>query len=88
MELRRLEHVYITFFAVYGHFSEKAFSISSNKGTFSKKTTEWKLTNDITVNLFAEKEGYITVNATFLNKSTFLLKTNPNVVHIVMVAAE
>jgi len=88
MELKRLEHVYVTYYAVYRKFSEKAFSISSNKGTFSKKTSEWKLTNDITINLFAEKEGYATINATFLNKSTYLLKTNTNVVHIIMVPAE
>ena len=88
MELKRLEHAYITYYAVYGNFSEKVFTISSLKGTFSKKTTGWSLTNDITINLFAEKEGYVTVNATFINKSTYLLESNTNVVHIIMVAAE
>jgi hypothetical protein len=88
MELKRLEHAYITYYAVCRNSSEKVFTISSAKGTFSKKTSGWKMTNDIIINLFAEKEGYITVNATFLNKSTYLLESNTNFVHIIMVAAE
>lgn len=86
MELQRLQHVYVTYYAVYRSFAEKAFAISSFNGTFSKGTRPWQLTNDITINLIAEREGYVTVNATFPNKSTYLLKTNPNVVHIIMVA--
>ena len=85
MELTPLKHVYVTYYAVYRNFSEKAFSISSKKGTFSQKTTEWRVTNDITINLGAEKEGYQTVNASFPNKSTYLLKSNTNVVHVIMV---
>lgn len=85
MELRPLKHVYVTYYAVYRKQSEKAFSISSKKGTFSQKTTPWRVTNDITIELGAEKEGYVTVNASFPNKSTYLLKSNTNVVHVIMV---
>ena len=82
-ELQPLGGVYIRYNIVYkGRQYEKGLTISGKDGQFSKNTRNWKLTGDITVNMKTEKEGYNSVNATFVNEG------KPNVVYIILTRAE
>ena len=83
VELQPLHGVYITFNAVYkGRQYDKVLGISRQDGYFSKKTSKWNVTGSITIYLNASKEGYNSVNATFVNKG------DPNVVYIILTRAE
>ena len=83
VDLRPLSGVYVTYDALYkGRRYEKVLAISHRDGYFSKKTMKWKVTGDITIHLNVNKEGYNSVNATFINKG------DPNVLHIILTRAE
>jgi len=83
VDLRPLPGVYLRYNAVYkGRQYDKVLSISGREGWFSKKTRGWKVTGGVTIYMNVYKEGYNSVNATFINKS------DPSVLHIILTRAK
>jgi hypothetical protein len=78
-EMRPLSGAEIRYTATYrDRQEERAFALSNKEGRFSKNTRDWKVTGDIEIYMTVAKEGYHTVNATFVNKG------EPNVVNVVL----
>jgi hypothetical protein len=78
-ETRPLSGAEIRYTATYrDRQEERAFSLSNKEGWFSKNTRDWKVTGNIEIFMTVSKEGYHTVNATFINKG------DPNVVNVVL----
>ena len=83
VELEPLGGVYVyynTFFR--NRHYDKVLTISGKDGHFSKSTRNWKVTGALTIDMWTEKEGYHSVNASFFNKS------KPNVLHIILTRVE
>ena len=85
MTLEPLGKVYVTFYARTNKFSEKGFCMSSKTGRFHQHTSDWETTKGIRIELIAEREGYATVNAPFLNKSNHFLETKVKLLDIFLV---